>query len=192
LDIRLLKRYLEADNSFEFTNIIQPSSIEYHSLLKRLNQFTTLIKSNSFKEVPIISTKINNDNVPLLIRLYQLGITDSVGYTFSEKVLAAKVKEALELFGVLNDGALRKTSIAALNVPLSKRIKELKLAMNNLRWLEGIKQAGTIAIVNIPSATLLVYDHGMVILDLKVIVGKSTTPTPMLNSTITEVIVYPY
>ena len=192
VNLPLLKQFLEQDKLLEFANIIQPSSVEYSALLKKLNQFTIFIKSKNFNEVPIISNKIVNTNTPLLIRLYQLGITDSIAYAIPNAELKIRVREALQIFDVLNDGILRKTSITALNVPLSKRITELKLAISYLRWLNQIKQRGTIAIVNIPAASLLVYNYGKLILESRVIVGKSITPTPTLSSIITEVILYPY
>jgi murein L,D-transpeptidase YcbB/YkuD len=71
-------------------------------------------------------------------------------------------------------------------------LKELNNAINTVRWLNCIKQSQRIIVVNIPSATLLVYEKDSVILESRVIVGKRSTPTPTLCSKITEVDLYPY
>jgi murein L,D-transpeptidase YcbB/YkuD len=49
-----------------------------------------------------------------------------------------------------------------------------------------------ILVVNIPSANLYLFDHGKVGEETKIIVGKRTTPTPTLSSTVSEVVLYPY
>ncbi|HNF03367.1 MAG TPA: L,D-transpeptidase family protein, partial [Ferruginibacter sp.] len=88
--------------------------------------------------------------------------------------------------------ALRSTTLQALNVPLRQRVGELESALNAMRWLHCIKQEQHVAIVNLPSASLLLYEHGNLVLTSRLIVGKQSTPTPTLSSTITEVILYPY
>ena len=76
-------------------------------------------------------------------------------------------------------------------MPLKRRIAELKLAMNWLRWLDGMRHE-SIAILNIPAAQLYVYAQDKQVLQSRVVVGKANTPTPTLSSTISEVILYPY
>jgi murein L,D-transpeptidase YcbB/YkuD len=84
------------------------------------------------------------------------------------------------------------TANSGLNVPLKKRAGELAQAINTLRWLTCIRQGNHTIVVNIPSATLLLYDHKKIVLESRIIVGKPSTPTPTLCSKITEVILYPY
>ena len=79
-----------------------------------------------------------------------------------------------------------------MNIPLRYRIQELKMTLNTIRWFTATTAASTAVIVNIPSANVLVYDRGKVILESRVIVGKRSTPTSTLSSRITEVILYPY
>lgn len=74
-----------------------------------------------------------------------------------------------------------------------ERLPALGKALNTVRWLSCLrKQAGRVIVVNIPSATLLVYGPDSVLLESKVIVGKTSTRTPTLSSTVTEVVLYPY
>jgi murein L,D-transpeptidase YcbB/YkuD len=151
-----------------------------------------MVSINGFKDAVVPASKRGITNKPLLTRLYQLGILTSDTITLTEKMLASKLKEAQKMFNVLNDGELRSTTLQALNVPLQTRIAELKNTLNTMRWLNCIKKEQHVVIVNIPSANLLLYEHEKLVMESGVIVGKRSTPTPTLSSTITEVILYPY
>ena len=187
-----LEQYIRMENLNGFLRQLIPSSIEYAAVQGKLNFFQERLKDSSFREIRIVSNRVNSSNKPLLTRLYQLGITDSVIASITDKELVQKLKLAQVQFDVLADGVLRSTTMAALNVPIRQRIHELKLALNYLRWLEQIKQTSSVLILNLPAAGFMVYREGNMILDSKVIAGKKTTPSPTLTSTITEVILYPY
>jgi murein L,D-transpeptidase YcbB/YkuD len=96
------------------------------------------------------------------------------------------------MFDVYADGRLSSAVLSAFNVSLNRRIKELALFINYMRWMDDVKNRSFLAVLNIPAAYLFVYQDRNIILDSKVITGKPSTPTPTLSSTITEVILYPY
>jgi murein L,D-transpeptidase YcbB/YkuD len=121
-----------------------------------------------------------------------LGLMDPVLQKISKKEVTERIKVAQRMFNLLADGILRETIRDEMNIPLKYRIEELKMALNTIRWFGATTTSSTIVIVNIPSANLLVYENGKVILESRVIVGKKSTPTSTLSSTITEVILYPY
>jgi murein L,D-transpeptidase YcbB/YkuD len=79
-----------------------------------------------------------------------------------------------------------------LNVPLTARLKQLSRAINYYRWLYCLTRKQPVVVVNIPAAYMKVYSEGNTIMEMRVIVGKPSTTTPTLASTITEVILYPY
>jgi murein L,D-transpeptidase YcbB/YkuD len=47
-------------------------------------------------------------------------------------------------------------------------------------------------VVNIPAAYLKVYDNDSVTLEMRMVVGKKSTPTPTLTSRVSDVVLYPY
>jgi len=62
-----------------------------------------------------------------------------------------------------------------------------------VRWLDDIRQANQhIIVVNVPSASLLVFSPQGVAIESKVIVGQRTHRTPTLCSKIEDVVMYPY
>jgi murein L,D-transpeptidase YcbB/YkuD len=175
-----------------FPSFIEPKAQEYISIKKQIQLSQKIIALKDFTEIIIKSNKADSSNKSLLIKLYQLGIIDSATQKFAAKELKERIKSAQKLFSLLSDGVLRNTTLEALNVSLQVRLEELKQALNTIRWLSCIKQSQKVIVVNIPSANLLVYDRGNVILESRVIAGKKLTPTPTLCSKVTEVILYPY
>ena len=173
-------------------NDLEPDVAGYLTLKNWLSVYDQSINDSLFKEVKITSMRSNHSNQPLVNRLYYLGLIDSLNVNYSDAAIKGKVRSAQRLFNLMADGVLNKLTIEALNVPLSIRIEEVKAAMNTTRWLRCISTQSPVFVVNIPSATLLVLHNGKTLLQSKVIVGKRSTPTPTLASTITDVVLYPY
>lgn len=165
---------------------------EYTSIKNKIIWMNAVMADSSFKEIIIRSTKANSGNRELFIKLYQLGLLDSASQKLEGKELKAKLKSAQELFNLPADSVLRSSLVSALNVPLRNRLGELKTTINIIRSLYCIKQSSTVIIVNIPSASVLVYQQGKNILESRIIVGKRSTPTPTLSSRVTDVVLYPY
>lgn len=187
LQVHLKQRALR-----NFVVELQPETREYKSILNKLNWFRRLVGEENFTDARIVLKKADQTNEPLLTRLYQLGITDTVLKTADKKTVVDKVQQAQSLFDLLNDGVLSSTTLEAFNIPLKRRMEELKVALNYLRWTEQVRQEFSVLLLNVPSAYLMVYDKGRIILDSRVIVGKPSTPTPTLTSTISQVILYPF
>lgn len=150
------------------------------------------MKDSNFKETTITSATVNFANTPLLLKLYQLGIIDAPGNNLPDTTLKQKVKEAQRQFGLLDDGILRSTAMHELNVALSVRLQQLNLSINYYRWLYCMVQNQQTIVVNIPAAYLKVYSNIETVLEMRMIVGKNSTPTPTLASTVNEVVLYPY
>jgi murein L,D-transpeptidase YcbB/YkuD len=188
----LLAQYIQSNRFNELTDIIQLRSGEYRNAMIKLQWFLNLLKDENFSEVKIVLSALSNTNTSLLKKLAQFGIIET-GYVFkSEKDISQKIIQVQKILDLPQDGYLKKQTINALNVPISQRVKALKTFINYLRWLEDIKQNGTVLILNLPSANFMVYEQGKTFLQSKIIAGKQSTPTPTLTSTITQVILYPY
>jgi murein L,D-transpeptidase YcbB/YkuD len=173
-------------------NQLPPVLPEIKLIEKTAKVLLTVMADSSFREVIITSTKVNTANQPLVLKLYQLGIIDSVDSRLTDNTLKQKVKEAQRNFDLLADGVLRSTIIAELNIPVAARLQQLNLSVNYYRWLNCLIQNQPVIVVNIPGTCLKVYHKNDVILEMRMIVGKKSTPTPTLASTVNEVILYPY
>jgi murein L,D-transpeptidase YcbB/YkuD len=182
-----------SENSLQlFIKKIAPQLPEITAISNKIKWFNAVITKPDFKEVIITSNKVNENNKPLMLKLYQLGIIDSIDTILPDSTLKQKVKEVQRQFNLLSDATLRSTSLQELNVPLSIRVQQLNIAVNYYRWLYCLIQNQPVIVVNIPATILKVYRNSEVILQMRMIVGKRSTPTPTLTSTVNEVILYPY
>lgn len=188
----LLAGALAANRLPELVKELEPDLAGYQMLKDWLFLLNQSLRDSAFTEKKITSLRVDSTNQPLLNRLYYLGLIDSLQTNFTNAFIKGKVRSVQSLFNLTDDGVLLKSTLDALNTPIATRIKELKLAMNTVRWLRCKSMLSPVFVVNIPSANLLVVHKGNVLLQSKVIVGKRTTPTPTLTSQITEVILYPY
>ncbi len=188
----LLAEYISKNLLQLLITHLSPALPEITAMENKIRWVNSVIAESNFSEVILTSNKVNGTNKSLISKLYQLGIIDAVNIKLPDSVLKQKVKEAQRQFNLLPDAVLRSTVIQELNIPLSVRLEQLNLSVNYYRWLYCLKQNQSVIVVNIPSAYLKIYRHSEVILEMRMIVGKKSTPTPTLASTINEVILYPY
>jgi murein L,D-transpeptidase YcbB/YkuD len=107
--------------------------------------------------------------------------------------LAEGVKRFQQRHGLDNDGRLGPSTVKQLNVPLSKRVQQLKLTLERWRWLPEGFSAPPI-IVNIPDFRLRALDeNNKIALEMQVVVGKAmNTQTPVFTRDMTFVVLRPY
>jgi murein L,D-transpeptidase YcbB/YkuD len=100
-----------------------------------------------------------------------------------EGIYSEQMKEGVERFqarhGLVDDGVLGRGTIDALNVPLVKRVRQLELTLERLRWLPDVGR-GPLVMVDLPAYRLAALDkEGGEPLEMRVVVGaalKNETP----------------
>lgn len=173
-------------------NKLEPEFAGYAALKHLLFRFNQRINDSPFLEVRVRPGVADNKKFILLKRLYQLGMNENPGLEYSDEEMEEQVKAVQHLFGLPDDGVLNFKTLEAMNVSLIARVEELKSAINTFRWLQCAGRSPHILVINIPSASLMLYASGNRVLNSKVIVGKRSTRTPTLASRITEVVLYPF
>jgi murein L,D-transpeptidase YcbB/YkuD len=120
------------------------------------------------------------DNIYLLKKL--AAITDSRDLILFSNSLEPKTNEYLSLKTRLHD---KIDSLSSLQK------KQLISSLNFYRWVHHFNFKKYI-VVNIPSATLRYYEYDSLKLQMKLVVGKTSTKTPRFAAYCTQVILYPY
>jgi murein L,D-transpeptidase YcbB/YkuD len=105
-----------------------------------------------------------------------------------------EMRKAIERFqsrnGLAADGRLSPATVAALNVPVAKRIDQIAANMERWRWLPRRFEDRYIA-VNVPDQSLKYIRDGKTELSSRVIVGRTVSTTPILYTAVTGVIANP-
>lgn len=112
-----------------------------------------------------------------------------------DEALAAGVARFQARHGLAPDGVLGRATREALNTPPSRRVRQIELAMERLRWLPPLDGQRFIGI-NIPMFRLWAWDPARPAaapLAMSVVVGRALkTQTPVLAEQMRQVIFRPY
>jgi murein L,D-transpeptidase YcbB/YkuD len=121
----------------------------------------------------------------LFERLVLLGDLPADAPAPGEGIYSEAMEEGVRHFqarhGLLDDGVLGRGTIDALNVPLTRRVRQLELTLERLRWLPDLGP-GPLIMVDLPVYRLWAFQNGSTEapLDMRVVVGTAVkTETPL-------------
>jgi L,D-transpeptidase YcbB len=136
-----------------------------------------------------------DDRIPMLRkRLHMTGDDTSPTVqndTLFDPVLEQSVKKFQKRHGLEMDGAVGPKTVAALNVPVQERIRQLELNMERFRWFP--KNPGTrYILVNIADFSLTVVENQIPVMQMKVVAGKTLRKTPVFSEKMKYIELNPY
>ena len=106
----------------------------------------------------------------------------------------AVLAEALSRFqarhGLDLSASVDAATLAALEVPIERRIRQIELNMERWRWM-GSDLGNRYVLVNLPDFRLNVVDGREVVLTMRVIVGKAHLATPVFSEPLTQIVLNP-
>jgi murein L,D-transpeptidase YcbB/YkuD len=103
-----------------------------------------------------------------------------------DDALAEAVKRFQVRHGLAATGTVTPRTLAALNVPVQKRIRQLEASLERLAIMD-FAFGQRYVVVNIPAAFAEAVEHDHVVRRYRVIVGKTEKPSPTLTAEITSV-----
>ena len=110
--------------------------------------------------------------------------------TFDDRLVNA-VRRFQIAHGLDPDGKVGAATLAALNITVEERIRQLMINLERWRWLP--RQPGERHIrVNIADFTLEVVERDSVALFMRVVVGKTYRRTPVFSDRMTYLVLNPY
>lgn len=175
------------------------SSLHFANLEEALQAYENLF--TSVKAFPLVSTegaslRLGDKSHRVIQLRKRLAITSELkkGGTKSD-YFDQTLEEAVKLFqshnGLPQDGIVGKTTLQALNVPLDKRIRQIKLNIERQATQTPEALGEKYVIVNIPDFKLEVFEQGQKVLAARVMVGMPAWKTPLLSSQFNNVVVNP-
>ncbi|MEN9704729.1 MAG: hypothetical protein RLZZ393_608, partial [Pseudomonadota bacterium] len=132
-----------------------------------------------------------------LVQLGDLETASAAGQDGFDAGLADALSRFQARHGLAADGVLGASTWRELNVPLARRVRQIELAMERVRWLPPPPD-GPFIVVNIPQFRLYAFkgpgDSEQAMTAMNVIVGR-TFPrfrTPVFSADIRQVVFRPY
>ncbi|EFL89218.1 murein L,D-transpeptidase [Ahrensia sp. R2A130] len=169
----------------------------YRGLATGITFYTQIAQSGGWPQVPeggTLSVGVDDPRVPILRqRLYITG--DYLGEDTQSTMFDAALKEAVVAFQNRNgqepDGAVGPATLASMNVPVEKRLEQLRI--NQRRWDNMPASLGDrFVLVNMAGFELEVIEGEKTVLDMKVVVGKDYHSTPEFSDLIKTIEINPY
>jgi murein L,D-transpeptidase YcbB/YkuD len=176
----------------------EPKEYHYKALQASLIRYLEMQKNGGWPTVAfegVLKPDESHDVVPFLRE--RLRITGDYGSCYSNEDTRYDncLKEAVVHFqkrhGLEDEGIIGKKTMAALNVPIEKRIEQIRLNLDRIKWLHE-RNAKWHIIVNIPAFTLFFEEDRALLLQMKVITGTRKNPTPVFSNTVRTIVLNPH
>jgi murein L,D-transpeptidase YcbB/YkuD len=170
-----------------------PQVRRLHSALPRYQQLATQAWPQIAYQGRLEPGDQSNVIPVIRARLMKLGDMPDTGYSESQYYgphLAQAVMRFQKRHGLEASATIGPQTMAALNVPPGKRLAELVDSMQ--RWAKMPTVSGEKYVhVNIPSYDLNVMDGTRSLIDMRVVVGLPSWPTPEITSEIKTIVLNP-
>lgn len=128
--------------------------------------------------------------VALRHRLAAEGLVPVAQTPAFDAALGEAVKRFQDGHGLPPTGKVDEATLTELNVPVENRIQTVALNLERLRWMRRTAAPRSLT-VNIPAFELELRDAGKAVLDSRIVVGKSWSPTPVFSDEVVSVILNP-
>jgi len=182
---------------------VEPPYPGYLRTIRSLQTYTELARKDDGEQLPPLKNAIAPGDtyagVPRLTRLLRLlgdlkaAVNVEADPRFYRGALVDAVKNFQRRHGRDPSGQIDALTLADLNVPLSRRVRQMQLTLERWRWLPDTYAKAPI-VVNIPEFRLRAYDRDFnVRVTMKVVVGNSYGhDTPVFSDTMEYVTFRPY
>ncbi|ENM5739045.1 L,D-transpeptidase family protein [Vibrio mimicus] len=163
-----------------------------------LNTYQFLLATESH-DIPLYEqTGLKRPGDPLTHRdallrrlsLVNLDVTDvRDDITFYDQTLVKPIKQFQNMHGLKPDGVIGPETMKWLNKSVTERLALLALNAERIRLWST--QQGTVIVVNVPGFEMKYWDSGREVFGAKVVVGRVTRPTPVMNTKLDSLIINP-
>ena len=187
----LLNKKHKDDKYFENVNNA------YKLLKDELSRYVTISKNGGWQTIPGDAKQFKKGSsspaILLLKKRLQLAGYMPEGDTSKNynDSLVQGIQQAQKSFGYKPDGILGASLLKDLNVPVQKRIENILINMNRMRWMPQ-EPEGRLILVNIPEFVLHLFERKNKVFDMNVVVGKEGHNTMMFTGKLSTVVFSPY
>ncbi len=182
---------------------VEPPYPGYRRTIQALQTYLELARDDDGEQLPLVEKPIlPGDSYPGVTRLTRLlrlvgDLPVDANVPADQTVYAGALVDAVKSFqhrhGRDPNGRIDTQTLADLNVPLSRRVRQMQLTLERWRWLPDLYQKERI-VANIPDFRLRAYDKDFnIAVTMNIVVGKAYGhDTPVFSDTMQYVVFRPY
>ncbi len=191
-----ISKLQEGKNINELFSLLQPSLDGYLKLKSSLRKFIAEMDTTQFIILNESYQKGDwNDSIVFMdnfkYRLSQIGLLNSDSLEFADSIQLSKAIKKYQINEQITaDGKITPGLIKRLNITDNIKLKRIMVTLDRYKNLPDSIEKLCIQ-ANLPSYSLQFWNADTVAMTSKIICGKPQTPTPVLSSRISQMIVYP-
>ncbi len=189
--VEILRKVAEASDASAALDGFNPPHEGFRALKDKLAELRRTVSEPDERIATgaVIKPGAKDERVPALRQ--RLGVGSKPDDLVYDKVLLSAIKAIQARADIKPTGLIDGKTIAVINGPTRKQqIERVTANMERWRWLP--RDLGrTYVMVNIPDFTLKVVRGQNLVWRTKIVVGKPTTPTPLLSAAMDSVLVNP-
>lgn len=179
---------------------LEPDHVPYEALKESLARHHAIAEAGGWPTLPPPLSLRRGARGPQVAALRaRLAVTgdlqpapaDSPEASVFDRTLAEALKRFQTRHGLRADGVLDREALAALNVPVEARIRQIELSLERWRWLPRPLGSRYI-VVNIPTFELVAFEGRAPVLAMRVVTGAPESPTPVFSERMTSIVFSPY
>ncbi|HYK44391.1 MAG TPA: L,D-transpeptidase family protein [Parafilimonas sp.] len=176
-------------------------AVQYQGLKKELTHYRDIDSKGGEVFVPLLKkpgiVRPNTSSPEVVLirrRLMQLGdVIDADTSAVFDSKLAAVISDIKGRYGLKKDSLITNAFITEINVPAKKRVEQIMVNMERLRWIPPRDSSShEFILVNIPEYNLHYYEEGKDVWQCNVVVGKPMTKTVIFSGKMQYVVFSPY
>lgn len=190
----LLDRVLEGESLSTLWASIEPPHADYWALKQSIPTFVDSMDRSSYTFVTYPFKKGDAADSLFFVKTFMKRLSESKCWSKSQLPDTTEFHEAIRCYqrkkGLKADGQISRSLIGALNTNDQERFRRLNITLDRYRQLPR-KRPDLYIQVNLPAFRLRVMQADTLVLESRVIIGKPGTPTPTLQSKITNMVTYP-
>lgn len=190
--VDVVARAFAAPDLSVFLDSLAPASPSYRALQQALVRYQAMASWPSLPDGPALKLGMRDARLPALRRRLRASgdlaaAADSGPY---DETLEAAVARFQARVGLPADGVVGQATREALNVPREKRIAQIVLNLERLRWFPDDLGPRFVR-VNIAAFAMDLVEEGKTVLTMRVVAGRPYRRTPVFVSRIESVVLNP-
>ncbi|MEX6688185.1 L,D-transpeptidase family protein [Danxiaibacter flavus] len=194
----LLEKNLTAGAMTPDTNNIV--IVQYRGLKDALQRYRDIEKQNAAVTIPSLkkpaTLKLNDTSTTITLIRQQLTLYGYAGALPGgnkfDTALATAVNKFRVTHGLKKSAVIDNSLIKEMNVPVTKRIEQIIVNMERLRWIPADSISDEFILVNIPAFTLSYYEDKKIAWGCNVVVGTPMNKTVIFSGMMQYVVFSPY
>jgi murein L,D-transpeptidase YcbB/YkuD len=196
--VTLFEEVLRSKQIRDFLARAEPQMPFYDRLRDGLARYRAIAEAGGWPEVPTgeaLEPGVIDARVPALRRRLEIAGDLAAGSTIVDptlydSTLEAAVRRFQERHGLDDDGVVGKKTLEELNVPVERRVDQLRASLERARWVfRDIEES--LLVVDIAGFKLHLLRGGKEVWSTRVQVGKPYSSTPVFKAAMTYLVFNP-